>query len=88
MRFCVAFKEQKLWDSYQKYYQIAIQKTTRPQAPWFIIPADNKPASRLIVGSILEEVLLAYNDIQNPELSESVKQNLDEYRRQLESEEN
>jgi PPK2 family polyphosphate:nucleotide phosphotransferase len=81
-------KERKLWDSYQKYYEIAIQKTTRAHAPWFVIPADNKPASRLIVARILEDVLTTYKDIQNPELSDAVKQNLDLYRRQLESEEN
>jgi PPK2 family polyphosphate:nucleotide phosphotransferase len=81
-------KERKLWDSYQKYYEIAIQKTTRAHAPWFVIPADNKPTSRLIVAGILEDVLTAYKDIQNPELSDAVKQNLDLYRRQLESEEN
>lgn len=79
-------KERELWDVYQKYYEEAIRLTSKPHAPWFVIPADNKPASRLIVGSILEEVLTARKDICEPELSQSVAQNLELYRKQLEAE--
>lgn len=79
-------KERKLWDTYQQYYEEAIAKTSKPIAPWFIIPADNKPASRFLVGSILEEILMNYPDIQEPELSDAVKQNLADYRQQLNSE--
>lgn len=79
-------KERELWNDYRSYYQEALRRTSKPHAPWFVIPADNKPASRLIVGSILEELLTEYKDICEPELSASVIQNLDQYRSQLEAE--
>lgn len=48
--------------------------------------AENKPACRLIVGPILEELHTARKDIREPKLSESVAQNLDQYLKQLEAE--
>lgn len=78
--------ERKLWDRYQACYQEAIQKTTCKHAPWYVVPSDNKPAARLIVASILEEVLTAYKDVREPELSDEVRENLEEYRKSLEAE--
>ena len=40
-------KERTLWDEYQKCYEEAINKTSKPHAPWYIIPADNKKALEL-----------------------------------------
>jgi PPK2 family polyphosphate:nucleotide phosphotransferase len=79
-------EERKLWDRYQECYQEAIQKTTCSHAPWYVVPSDNKAAARLIVASILEEVLTAYTDIREPELSPEVQANLEEYRSRLEAE--
>ena len=79
-------KERKLWSKYQECYQDAIRQTTEEHAPWYIIPADNKRASRLIVASILLEELKKYKDIEEPELEDKIKANIDLYREQLESE--
>ncbi len=79
-------KERKLWDKYQEYYEDAINRTSRPHAPWYIIPADNKKSARVIVADILHDVLKKYKDIQEPELDDEIKANLDEYKRQLETE--
>lgn len=79
-------RERNLWDRYQECYQEAIQKTTCNHAPWYVVPSDNKAAARLIVASILEEVLTAYKDVREPELSQEVLGNLEEYRRMLEAE--
>ncbi len=78
--------ERLLWDQYQECYQDAIRRTTRPNAPWYVIPSDSKPAARLIVASILLESLKKYKDIKEPALSDEIKSHLDEYRRQLEKE--
>ena len=78
--------ERELWDRYQECYQEAIQKTTCNHAPWYVVPSDNKEAARLIVASILEEVVTAYKDVQEPELSEKILANLEEYRSRLEAE--
>ncbi len=77
-------EERELWDSYQKYYEEAINRTSTPQAPWFVIPADNKTASRLIVTSILLQELTQFKDIKEPELSDKVKANLEYYKELLE----
>ncbi|TVZ51873.1 PPK2 family polyphosphate kinase [Dokdonia sp. Hel_I_53] len=79
-------KERKLWDEYQDYYQDAINRTSTEKAPWYIIPADNKPAARLAVATILLETLKMYSDIQEPELDEKTKENISEYKAQLENE--
>ena len=79
-------KERKLWNTYQECYEEAINKTSKPHAPWYVIPADNKKAARLIVASILLEELKKYKDIKEPELSAKIKANLGEYRNQLENE--
>ena len=79
-------EERKLWDTYQYYYEDAIRRTTTDEAPWYVIPSDNKRASRLIVASVLLETLKKYKDIREPELADEVKEHLDEYRSQLEAE--
>ncbi len=78
--------ERKLWDSYQDCYQEAINQTSKPYAPWFVIPADNKEAARLIVAKTLLQELKKYKDIQEPELDDNIKANMKDYRNQLEQE--
>ncbi|MEJ2163027.1 MAG: polyphosphate kinase 2 family protein [Robiginitalea sp.] len=75
--------EREYWDIYQNYYQEAIQRTTKDHAPWYVIPSDNKDGARLIVASILLEVLQRYEDIQEPELDPAVKANLEQYIKEL-----
>ncbi|TMU57245.1 PPK2 family polyphosphate kinase [Flagellimonas algicola] len=79
-------KERKLWDAYQICYEEAINKTSKEQAPWYIIPADNKRAARVIVASILLEALKKYKDIQEPELDAEIKANLETFKQELEKE--
>ena len=80
-------KERKLWDKYMDCYQEAIQKTTKPHAPWYIIPADNKRVARVIVATILLETLKKHKDIREPELDDEIKANIELYKQQLQSEE-
>ena len=79
-------KERALWDEYQQCYEDAINKTSKFHAPWYVIPADDKPTARLILANILLEKLSSYKDIKEPELDEKTKNNIDAYRKQLESE--
>lgn len=79
-------KERKLWDKYIECYEDAITRTSKPYAPWYSIPADDKPAARLIVASILLEELRKYTDIKEPELDPEVKAKISEYKHQLENE--
>jgi PPK2 family polyphosphate:nucleotide phosphotransferase len=79
-------KERNLWDKYQQCYEEAINRTSKTNAPWFVIPADNKSASRLIVATILLESLKKYKDIKEPELDDKIKANIETYKSQLEKE--
>lgn len=79
-------KERKLWDEYQTCYEKAINKTSKPHAPWYIVPADNKKAARVIVATILLEALKKHKDVAEPELDEKIKANLESFKQQLEKE--
>jgi len=77
-------KERERWDDYMMYYEEAINKTSGGDAPWFIIPADDKEMARYIVAKIIWEAMQELTDIKEPELDEKVKANFDLYRKQLE----
>lgn len=77
-------KERERWDDYMVYYEEAINKTSGGDAPWFIIPADDKEMARYIVAKIIWEAMQELTDIKEPELDEKVKANFDLYRKQLE----
>ncbi|MGO1543935.1 MAG: PPK2 family polyphosphate kinase [Gulosibacter sp.] len=49
--------ERELWDEYAEAYQIALERTSMPNAPWWVIPANKKWYSRLAVKAILLRTL-------------------------------
>ena len=79
-------KERELWQTYQNCYEEAISKTTNDHAPWFVVPADNKKATRIIIASILLQSLKKYKDIKEPMLSDKILANLGTYEEQLQRE--
>ena len=79
-------EERKLWDDYQRCYEDAINRTSTDDAPWYIIPADDKPTARLMVASVLLDRMKTYTDIQEPPLDPEVMAKIDEYKQQLENE--
>ncbi|NND62744.1 MAG: polyphosphate kinase 2 family protein [Flavobacteriaceae bacterium] len=79
-------KERKLWPKYMECYEDVLNRTSTSFAPWYCVPADNKPAARYIVASILLEELQKYNDIKEPDLDPEVAARIDEFRNQLENE--
>lgn len=46
-------KERAHWDDYQSAYEELLSKTSTDEAPWFIIPADNKWSARLSISEII-----------------------------------
>lgn len=71
-------EERKLWDTYMKAYEDAIDKTSTKWAPWYIIPANKKWYRDLVISTILVECLdsLKMNYPESPS-------DLDQYRVQL-----
>ena len=49
--------ERERWDDYMEAYEIAVNRTARAVAPWFVVPADRKWYARLAVQEILTEAL-------------------------------
>ncbi|MEM1180063.1 MAG: polyphosphate kinase 2 family protein [Acidobacteriota bacterium] len=50
-------RERGLWPKYMEAYQDALRATSRPWAPWYAIPADDKPYMRLTVAQIVAQTL-------------------------------
>ena len=53
--------ESALWKDYMNAYEQALNATSRPWAPWYAIPADDKPYARLQVAEIIVESLKSLN---------------------------
>ena len=52
-------RDRQHWHAYLDAYQTALNETSRPWAPWYAIPADNKPFMRLAVAEIIAATLRA-----------------------------
>jgi len=79
-------KERKLWDAYQGCYEDAINRTSKPHAPWYIIPADDKITARYLVAKTMLDTLKLYEDIKNPVLDKVGKANINLYKKELNNE--
>jgi PPK2 family polyphosphate:nucleotide phosphotransferase len=77
--------ERAHWEEYQKAYQEAIEATSTEEAPWYIIPADDKWYMQLVVSSILRTHLEKLN-LQFPASSPKNEATLQAAKQRLESE--
>jgi PPK2 family polyphosphate:nucleotide phosphotransferase len=66
--------ERDFWDDYMKAYEEMIQQTATKNAPWYVVPADNKWFTRVVVGAAVIEALadldLAYPKVDEGKLKE------------------
>jgi len=72
--------ESERWDDYMQAYEQALNATSRPWAPWYAIPADNKPYTRLQVAKILAKSLRSLQ-LQYPEVSQKQFEKNEEMRK-------
>ena len=77
--------ERKLWDQYMTAYEDAISKTSKENAPWFVIPADDKWFARVAAIQIIIDTLEKM-DLKYPKLSEKEATGLADAKKELESE--
>ena len=61
-------KERQYWDDYMKAYEDVIQNTATKHAPWYVVPADNKWFTRVVVAAAVIETLASLN-LHYPEVS-------------------
>lgn len=78
-------KERSFWDEYQAAYEEAIEATSKDYAPWFIVPADDKWFTRLVIAAIIHKQFQKLN-LHYPALNELQKGELKKARLQLMSE--
>ena len=76
-------KERARWDDYQKAYEETIAATATREAPWYVVPADNKWYSRLVVAGAVVKALDQL-DLKFPEVTKEQKEALELAREQLE----
>jgi PPK2 family polyphosphate:nucleotide phosphotransferase len=75
-------KERGYWDEYQKAYEEMIQNTSSEEAPWYVVPADNKWFTHLVVAAAIIDALEDLG-LEFPEVTKEQRQALDEARKAL-----
>ena len=67
-------RERGHWDAYMNAYQKMIRETASKAAPWYVVPADNKWFTRLVVAAVVVEALasldLRYPEVDRKQLAE------------------
>ncbi len=79
-------RERAYWDDYMNAYQDMVVHTASKHAPWYVVPADNKWFTRLVVAATVVDTLEGLN-LAYPEVDPQERKELDAARRQLEGKE-
>ncbi len=74
--------ERKFWNDYMKAYEECLSATSTRDAPWYVVPADDKENARLIVSQIILDTLKALK-MTYPESNAKRRQELQTIRKQL-----
>lgn len=75
-KFSIAdIQERGFWKDYQEAYEEMIQQTASKHAPWYVVPADNKWFTRLVVASAILEALNDLN-LSFPDVDKSKRKEL------------
>jgi polyphosphate kinase 2 (PPK2 family) len=74
--------EREHWDQYMEAYEDTIRNTASKYAPWYVVPADHKWFTRLVVAAAIVEKLNALN-LQYPSLSNAELKELESAKQAL-----
>ena len=77
-------KERKFWKRYRKAYEACLSATSTKEAPWYVVPADDKENARLIVSQIILDTLNELG-MSYPEADRARRKELQAIRKQLEN---
>ena len=78
-------RERQHWDEYMAAYEDMIRHTATPHAPWFVVPANKKWFTRLVVAAAIVDALEGL-DLRYPEVAAAQKKELEVARALLEGE--
>jgi PPK2 family polyphosphate:nucleotide phosphotransferase len=79
-------KERSFWDDYMQAYEEVLRATSRPWAPWYSIPADDKPYMRVCVAETIVKTMKSLG-LKYPDVGPEMLEELEEMRKVLENEE-
>jgi PPK2 family polyphosphate:nucleotide phosphotransferase len=74
--------EREYWDDYHKAYEEMIRNTATEYAPWYVVPADNKWVTRLVVSAVIVDTLEKL-DLSYPKVDAARRRELEMARKQL-----
>lgn len=75
-------KERGYWDQYMEAYQDMIRHTSTPECPWYVVPADNKWYTRIVIAAAIIEALGSLK-LHYPKVNAAMKEELRLAREQL-----
>ena len=75
-------RERKCWDDYQDAYEDMIRNTATEDAPWYVVPADNKWFTRLVVSTVVVDTLESLK-LSYPKLDAAKRKELEAARKEL-----
>jgi PPK2 family polyphosphate:nucleotide phosphotransferase len=75
-------KEREFWNDYMKAYEDMIRETATKDAPWYVVPADNKWFTRVIVAAALIDALASL-DLHYPKVGKEKRRELAAAKRAL-----
>jgi PPK2 family polyphosphate:nucleotide phosphotransferase len=74
--------ERSFWDDYMEAYEDMVRRTATPEAPWYVVPADNKWFTRLVVAAAVIDAL-ADLDLRYPKVTPEQERALQAARKDL-----
>ena len=77
--------ERECWDDYQEAYEDMIRNTATKHAPWYVVPADNKWFSRLVISTVVVDTLESLG-LEYPKVDAGTRKELAAAKKILESE--
>jgi PPK2 family polyphosphate:nucleotide phosphotransferase len=72
-------EERRHWPAYQEAYEEMLRNTSTETSPWYVIPADNKWYTRMVVADLIVEALESL-DLRFPAVSDEQKAELEQAR--------
>jgi PPK2 family polyphosphate:nucleotide phosphotransferase len=75
-------KERAFWDQYMEAYEEMIRETATEQAPWYVVPANNKWFTRVVVAAAIIDTMVSLN-LKFPEVSKDQLKELNAVRETL-----
>ena len=77
--------ERSFWKDYMNAYEETIANTASEEAPWYVVPADNKWFTRVVVAAVVVDALASL-DLEYPKVSDAQKQDLETVKQKLQAE--